>query len=205
MIFSAQDKQRIEKAIAEVEAHSATEIVVGSVISAEDYSGLRSVVGAVAGLLCAFILSIFAPAIPIHWLLLAQLPPAVLFWWLAARGPVVRLFMPNNERRQNVERRALLMFSEHGISNTRDRSGLLILLAERERQAVILGVTGIHERVGNEGWQEHLTAIIGGIKNRRAGDAVTEVIESLGVVLKRDFPRREGDTNEPKNRVIEER
>ena len=102
------------------------------------------------------------------------------------------------------------MFAEYGVYRTRDRTGLLIMLSEFERQVVILGDEGIDERVGLEGWEGHVQHIVTGIREGRAGTAVVEVLDAMADLLEETVPQRrfgftgEGDVNELSDEVIEE-
>ena len=60
------------------------------------------------------------------------------------------------------------MFIEQGIHNTRDQSGLLVMLSELEHQVVILGDAGIHQKVGDAGWEGYIERIVTGLKGGRA-------------------------------------
>ena len=97
------------------------------------------------------------------------------------------------------------LFAERGVYDTRDRSGLLIVIAELERRVVILGDTGIHAHIGEGGWDEHVRAIVEGVRRGRGADAVVSVVRVLGEVLATHFPRRADDVDELSNAVVEER
>jgi putative membrane protein len=112
--------------------------------------------------------------------------------------------LPAIYARHAAERRARGEFFERGLFATRDRTGVLILLSQRERQVVILGDAGIHARVQTSGWQAHVDHITAQIRRGRAADGVCEVIARLAASLESGVPRQADDTNELPNQVREE-
>jgi uncharacterized membrane protein len=52
----------------------------------------------------------------------------------------------------DVENGARRAFARLGVSNTRDRNGILIFVVPSRRRFMVLGDTAIHERVGEEFW-----------------------------------------------------
>src|SRR5207245_9962841 len=51
-------------------------------------------------------------------------------------------------------RRAADLFARLGLTQTRQRNGVLIYVATQDRKFALLGDTGIHEDVGSAFWQE---------------------------------------------------
>lgn len=95
------------------------------------------------------------------------------------------------------------VFTERGLYRTQDGTGILILLSAFEHRAVILGDHGIHDKVGNEGWQEHAGTIAQAIRRGEAAVGVTTVLEALAPLLSELAPRRHNDTNELANTVVD--
>lgn len=204
-LFSRQDRERIEQAIAEVERHTAGEIVVAVVRESSRYDGSRSLGTALWTLGVTLVVHGVWPALPALWLVLGQVPLAGLMWVVLGWAPLRRLLVPASRAERAVAARAMQLFAEHGVHNTRDRSGLLLLISELERRVVILGDTGIHARIGDSGWDAHVRTIVEGVRTGRSSDAVLAVLRSLGDVLAEHFPRRAGDVDELSNAVVEER
>jgi putative membrane protein len=95
-----------------------------------------------------------------------------------------------------VRNRAKQAFLDHGVTETRDRSGVLIFLSELEHQVQILADRGIHERLGVETWQRHVRTITRAIREDRAGIGIVEVVQEIGEELAAAFPARDDDENE---------
>jgi putative membrane protein len=95
-----------------------------------------------------------------------------------------------------VLERAMRAFVEQGVTETRDRSGVLIFLSEAEHQVVILADKGINDRVEPSRWQTDVDGIVLAIKEGRAGAGVIAAVDRIGGLLAEAFPPRADDTNE---------
>ena len=73
---------------------------------------------------------------------------------------------------------------------------MLILVSELERRVVILGDRGIHERVGDAGWREHVDHVVEAIHDGDLARGLLDVIERLGAAHAAANPVRNDDTNE---------
>lgn len=204
-LLSQQDRKRIEDTIASVEERTAGELVVACLGRSDDYVGPRMTFAALGALALATVAHLIWLDVDATWFLGMQVPAALLLFWAFGIPGLLRLMLPPGYRSQVVEMRAERMFLERGIFDTRDRSGVLILLSELEHRAVILGDKGVHERVKTDGWQDHVRHIGDGIRAGKPADGVCKVIEEVGEILARDFPVRPDDVNELPNTVIDEK
>lgn len=202
-LLAPADARRIEQAIAEVERSTAGEIVVMTVTESDRYDGPRALVTGLWTAVAATTALLWGPwtLAPI-WVCIAQLPLAAGIWWLLGAAPLRRLLVPPSRAAEAVHARALRAFVERGVHETRDRSGLLIFISELEHRVEILADRGIHARVGTEGWSAHVARVVGAIREGRAADGIVQVIESIGALLAREFPRRSDDTNELPDELI---
>jgi putative membrane protein len=105
-------------------------------------------------------------------------------------------------QRQKVAARARQLFVEHGITETRDRSGVLVYLSEAEHRIEILADRGVHQRVGAEGWQRMVDGVVKAIQQGEAGKGVLAAVDAIGAVLVEHFPRRTDDVNELSDAVV---
>ena len=156
-LLSKQDAERIRQAVAAVERNTAGELVVAVIGRSDDYAFHRAV-------LCT--LTVIAGG----WLLYSSFPllaPAYLFagqgalwlalWIVTAWAPIVRLIVPSRYQQDCVSAKTKQAFIELGVTETRDRSGVLILLSEAEHRVEILADRGIHARVTAAGWASNAT------------------------------------------------
>lgn len=204
-LLSQTDKQRIEQAIESVEEKSAAEIVVAVVARSADYSRGRAVGAGLWAVAMAGVWFELMPGEHAIWVVLLQVPLAWLAWTVLGVPTLHRRLIPRADAMRKVEQAALRLFTERRVYETRDRTGVLILVSELEHQVVILGDRGIHERLGTTGWRRHVEHLVGRIREGRAADGVVEVIEALEPELGSAIPVRPDDENELPNRVIVER
>lgn len=93
-------------------------------------------------------------------------------------------------------RAARRAFDKLGMQHTRDRNGVLILVAPLSQTFAILGDAGIDTRAGEGFWDELTRQLSADFAAGRNGAGLEAVIRQVGEVLAAHFPRTEGDTNE---------
>jgi putative membrane protein len=201
-LFSESDFRRIEEAVREVETKSATELVVAIVPKSADYWQARLVVAVAWSLATAHAVLHFRPDVPALVAILLEIPVGVLTFFLFGRGALARLLLPRGVAAEAAERRAFELFASRGLTRTRDRTGMLILVSELEHRVVILGDRGIHERVGDAGWQEYVDHVVAAIRRGEAARGLLDVIERLGAKHAELNPVGPGDTNELPDGVL---
>lgn len=210
--LTAEERARVEQAVQAAERTTGAEIVPMIV----DRSGLYRDAGHRAGLALAILtlaslLTVEAGWLPwgwhaanAGWLLLAAIAAYGLGIWLGSFAPVIRLFTSTDRMRHKVKLRAEVAFLSYGISRTRDRTGVLILLSLLEHQVYVLPDRPLIDRIPTERW-DSIVAVI--VKRVKAGDVVGGLchgIEQCGLVLAEYFPARLGDNpDELPNELIQ--
>jgi len=99
---------------------------------------------------------------------------------------------------------ALGVFRRLKMHETRERNGVLILLAAASRTFAILGDEGIHRFVGPEGWAHLRDGMAERFARDDFGAGLAYAVEEVGRVLRQHFPRREDDRDELPNQIVEE-
>jgi len=112
-----------------------------------------------------------------------------------------RLIIPKDVLSLKVRQRALVHFVESGVAETKDRTGILIFISLRERRVELIADRGISEKIDSAVWDEIVSTIISGIKEKRAGDGLIDAIGRCSEVLTEQFPIAEDDTNELSNSI----
>jgi putative membrane protein len=204
VLFDARQKQRIEAAIAELETRTAAEVVVAVVPASGRPWLTRSFVAFACGLVGALFWLDFAPAFDPRSALLVELVVTGAAFALFGLRPLERLLVAPALARREVEEHAFALFARRGLHRTRGHTGVLVLLSELERRAVILGDEGIHARLGDQGWQVHVDRIVRAIRGGRAADGLVEVLAELASVLAELAPPDAKNDNELPNTVLEE-
>lgn len=103
-------------------------------------------------------------------------------------------------RLRTARERALEVFAELGVWNTRESNGVLIYLLLAERDVEIVADRGFDGRVSNDEWQRICTLIERELAAGRWRDGILVGIEAATVLLKREFPATGPDINEQQNR-----
>jgi putative membrane protein len=204
-MFSDDDKRRIEARIAEAEKKTAAELVVATAPRSDDYLDVRLVAALCFGFGASAALQLWLPLVGPGELFALQLGLGAAGFWLSGVPALLRRLVPRQRREQAVEREARVRFLEHSVFDTRARTGVLILLSELEHNVTILGDRGIHERVQEAGWGQHVATIVAAIRMGQAADGVCRVIDALAETLAHAAPVQNDDTNELENRVRDAR
>ena len=103
----------------------------------------------------------------------------------------------NQEIRTEAER----TFERLGMTKTELRNGVLLFIACEEQRFVILGDSGINEKVPSGFWDEIAAALTARFKSKEFTDGIVDAIHSAGDQLKQYFPRAHDDRNELTNEI----
>ena len=97
----------------------------------------------------------------------------------------------------DVRKAAEKAFERLGMSATKDRNAVLFFVVPARRKFVVLGDSGIHQRVGGEFWHHVVGTVSEKFKSGDFTGGLVAGIEAVGEDLARHFPRDAGsDTNE---------
>lgn len=201
-LISKEACERIEAAIKRAEAQTSTEFVVAVIPRSGDYL-LGPVVAAGAWTLgTAFVIGWFMPLLPTFDVVALELPIALATFFLFRLPAIHRRLISKALADEHVKRRAFALFAERGLYRTRDASGMLILVSELEHRVVLLGDRGIHEKVGDAGWQAHVDHIIAAIRRGDTAQGIVDVIERLSALHAEHMAARPDDRDELSNSVL---
>jgi uncharacterized membrane protein len=112
----------------------------------------------------------------------------------------IRVYVSNKEV-QDALSEAKTQFVRLGMEKTRARNGVLIFVAPRSRAFAVVGDVGVHQRCGEELWNEIATGMERHLRQEHYTDALILAIEKVGGVLAAHFPHRSDDQNELPNEV----
>lgn len=97
--------------------------------------------------------------------------------------------------------RGVQVFHELKMHETKERNGILIYLDFTHRKLAIIGDVGIHEKVGNEFWENTKTELINEFKNSNFLNGVCKSVLILSEKLANYFPDSDSNSNELSNEV----
>ena len=110
----------------------------------------------------------------------------------------------SGEIRVHLERKAREPFFEHaqeiferiGMTNTKDRNGVLVFIGLASRRFAILGDDGIHQRVPEGFWDGIVSQMGVAFKDDRFADGIIQAVHRIGEQLQEFFPYQRDDVNE---------
>lgn len=102
----------------------------------------------------------------------------------------------------DLDGQALHDFAGHGLANTKDKTGVLILLVLGARKFKILADKGIYEKVEKWYFEEVAVTLSILFGMSRFADGVVEAVADIGRKLSFYFPRKSDDTNELPDKPI---
>jgi putative membrane protein len=82
------------------------------------------------------------------------------------------------------------------LTETRDRTGVLILISRFEHEISILADRGIHSKLPADFWKGLCDEFTGAVKKGEEVEGLCSVIRRVGAELSRHFPRTTDDRNE---------
>ena len=114
----------------------------------------------------------------------------------------IRLFVESHCKYIDPVERAIELFTELKMYNTKDRNGVLIYIAIKDRQLAIFGDEGIHKRLGQAFWLDEVNTIIGEFLQQHFTDGIIKIINDIGQALKTHFPYEREDKNELDDDIV---
>jgi putative membrane protein len=208
---TAEDRAAISQAVADAESKTSSEIVPIVATSSGRYDRAEDVAGLWLGIL-ALAATWFLWPRPLpeagswdewpEWIELAALAVSVLLGFVAGAvaashiGWLRRLFTPRAMLRKETQARAHQAFFDERIYRTEAHNGLLIYVSLFERQSVILGDTGIVERVGQAALDALCRQMTDRLRHGSLREAFCETIRAAGQQLAPVLPRQANHVNE---------
>jgi len=98
-------------------------------------------------------------------------------------------------------KRAIEVFNELGMANTKLRNGVLIYVAVRTHSFAIIGDSGIDEKVPLGFWTEVKEEMLSHFKTNQVSEGICTGVRLAGEKLAAFFPFNENDTNELPNEI----
>jgi len=211
--LSEADRERIRQTVHAAEQQTSAEIVPMIVSRSGLYRDAQHWAGLIAALTTlALLLTIEASWFPwgwhasnAAWLVLAVTLAYLGGTWIGTWPPVIRLLTSPTRMRHKVILRAERAFAQQAISQTRERTGVLIMLSILERQIYVLPDRSLAGLVPVERWKQVVQAAVERLRGGDIAAGLSNAIAACGVVLADACPARPGDNpNELPDQVIDE-
>lgn len=184
--------------------------IVPMIVSQSDSYPLASIRG---GILFALPVSLLltAPVAGMFWLeptnMWIFLVLLLLLFWGATLvihffPGIKRYLLSREDLEAEVEETALAAFFTERLYKTKDANGILIFISLLERKAWVIADSGISDRIPHERWQDAVSVITTGIREKKQCQAICQAIGMIGEILEKEFPIGDDDHNELHNLII---
>lgn len=204
--FKPEDLKVMEAAVEKAERSTSGEIVTLILPEVEGYYEVSLAVGlggALVGSLTAFIWHSLHPAWGLPFDLVLALPLlGFALGFLSTRNRPLLRRLARRAMGEAVHREALAHFTALGIARTRDRTGILLVISEREHRVELLADEGINAKHQDDFWKKNVDDLVTAIRNDKAAEGVVALIQTLASDLATHFPIKPDDTNELQNRIL---
>ncbi len=100
----------------------------------------------------------------------------------------VRVFVEHRCRYVDALDRAVGIFGNLKMYETKDRNAVLIYVAIKDRQLAIYGDEGIHQKLGNEYWNKEVAKMIKEFNRENYAAGISKCVLEVGEALKSNFP-----------------
>jgi len=201
--LTPESKLALAEAVQTIELASSAEVVVVMRPNSTPALAPCALAGALGGLLgLAFML--FSPwefSFEAMWV---DTLVAGLFGALVCRRftGLRRWLTPRSLALNGVAQAAKAEFLDRGITETRDRTGVLVYVSQIERRASVVADRGVHACVESEAWQAAVADIKRCVQDHQDGVRLAEYVRALGPILASALPRRDDDINELSDGVV---
>jgi putative membrane protein len=189
--LSETDRERIRQAVHAAEQQTSAEIVPMIVARSGLYRDVQHWAGLIASLTTlAALLTIEASWLPwgwhasnAAWLVFAVTLAYAGGTWIGTWPPVIRLLTSPTRLRHKVALRAERAFAQHAISQTRERTGVLIMLSILERQIYVLPDRLLRGVVSAERWKQVVQVAVERLQGGDIAGGLSNAIAACGAVL----------------------
>jgi putative membrane protein len=201
--LGSAEEAAVRSAIAEAERKTSGELVVVILEESDTHPQARWLAALVTGLAAYMVIA--GTGLDEH-------PSAALAGLLCGGGLgwVLAFFLPGFRRcfvspaRADLmaEEQALQEFADLGVHRTEGRTGVLLLVSLFEHAVIVLADDGIHRRAGPDAWIEADRRVLEGIAAGSLARGLGSGIESIGGVLAKHCPIKDGERNELPDHLV---
>ena len=115
----------------------------------------------------------------------------------------VRVFVESKCSYMDAIDRASELFFQLEMQKTGDRNAVLVYVAMKDRQLAVFGDAGIHNKVGNEYWNNEVKKMISNFNRENYAAGISEVVKDIGEALTKNFPfNNDTDKNELPDDIV---
>ena len=108
----------------------------------------------------------------------------------------VRVHIESKVKGKSPFDRAVEVFHQLGMQETKLKNGVLVYVALDDRQFAIIGDQGIHAKVGEHFWDHEKEEMLNYFKRNEIIGGIVYFIDKIGAKLKEFFPYQADDVDE---------
>jgi uncharacterized membrane protein len=101
-----------------------------------------------------------------------------------------------------LEAKAAKIFRELGLDKTEERNCVLVLFIVTNREFLIHGDQGIHEKVGQGFWDDIRDQMVAAFKQDKFGNGISQGVCLIGERLSEYFAYQRNDSDEISNKIV---
>ena len=198
--FDSSFEKELEKTIADIEEQTSVEVVACITPSSDSYMDAYYKGGIIALLvMLAFIL--YSPFIISEYMIPIDLAVSFVAGMLAVKlfPPLRRILVSKKRREEYVHHRANAWFRENGLTETIERTALLIYISVFEKKCRLIADTGILTALPASDWKEMQQRFEDGFATRVLPDTIIELLPTITTVLSECLPPAEDNIDELSN------
>lgn len=114
----------------------------------------------------------------------------------------LRVVVERKAKNRDAMRRASQLFEELKMTQTAARNGVLLYLSFKPRLVAVVGDEGIHQKVGDDFWQNVYQVMKSYCQQGEYTQAICQGIAEVEAPLAKHFPIQADDVNELENEVV---
>ena len=114
----------------------------------------------------------------------------------------IRLFVESKCSFINPVDRAIELFGELNMQQTKDRNAVIVYIALKDKQLAVFGDEGIHQRLGQSIWNDEVEKILGKFNQNEISNGICNMIKAIGTALTKYFPYSKDDKNELSDGIV---
>ena len=107
-----------------------------------------------------------------------------------------------HEKKNSSRELAIKEFYKLGMEKTKHRTGVLVMILFKYKKFEIIADEGINSKVDFLAWENIATELSGHFSKDNFKDGIINLLNSIGSILAREFPRNEEDIDELPNDVV---
>jgi putative membrane protein len=210
-ILDNEEKSRLEESVKKAEVQTGAQIVLAVVRRSDNYPEVpwkAFASGVSLASLTVFVIYYFSGSqvqvtallFPVAAVLVAGAVFAVLAVIIT---PFARLFISRNRKETETFQYAGSLFLSRGLSATKKREGILLLVSIFERQVVLIPDTGVRELLSDDVIKSIISVMIPLLKKKRVGDAMKTGLDGIADAIGTSRKTKPG-LNELSDKIIEE-